>query len=211
MPALLDQLAETMVTDTDVPPESNNSQIPAIFTYLGQFIDHDITANTDRDTEISEIGDTTFSPTPRPEVHAKLGNLRDGSLALDSLYGDDTAATPFVEKLTGLMRLPGDKAKMRLGVPDDLGGTSGRPRSPALPDNETDLPRLGQLLGSGDVTPAELNALPAAVEVGLRRRLRHTDPRAGDHRRRPQRREPARRPGARRVSALPQQDRQLAW
>ena len=84
MPALLDQLAETMVTDTDVPPESNNSQIPAIFTYLGQFIDHDITANTDRDTEISEIGDTTFprrrAPRSTPSL-ATCATARWGSIA----------------------------------------------------------------------------------------------------------------------------------
>jgi Animal haem peroxidase len=160
MPELLDQLAETMMTDAG----DNNSSIPAIFTYIGQFIDHDITANTDRDTEISEIGGDTIEPTPRPEVRKKLGNLRDGSLALDSLYGDDTPTTPFVEKLTGLMRFPGDKAKMRLGIPDDLGGTSGRPPVPALPDNATDLPRLGFLMRRGDITQAELDALPQPLK-----------------------------------------------
>ena len=160
MPDLLDQLAETMMTDAG----DNNSSIPAIFTYIGQFIDHDITANTDRDTDISDIGGTTFDPTPRPKVRKKLGNLRDGSLALDSLYGDDTPTTPFVEKLTGLMRFPGDKAKMRLGIPDDLGGTSGRPPIPALPDNATDLPRLGFLMRRGDITQAELDALPQPLK-----------------------------------------------
>lgn len=164
MPALLDQLAETMVTDDDVPPESGNSSIPAIFTYLGQFIDHDITANTDRNNAVSDIGGDLITPVPRPEVRANLGNLRDGSLALDSLYGDDTPATPFVEKLTGLMRFPGDRAKMRLGVPDSLGGTSGRPPIPALPDNATDLPRLGFLMRRGDVTEAELDALPEPLK-----------------------------------------------
>ena len=33
----------------------DNPEIPAGYTYLGQFIDHDLTANTDRDAEISDI------------------------------------------------------------------------------------------------------------------------------------------------------------
>jgi hypothetical protein len=33
------------------PPAKANSTIPAVYTYWGQFIDHDMTANTDRASE----------------------------------------------------------------------------------------------------------------------------------------------------------------
>ena len=42
--------------DASAPPDpSLDCGIPAGFTYLGQFIDHDITARTDRDTNVSRI------------------------------------------------------------------------------------------------------------------------------------------------------------
>ena len=62
---------------------SRRAAIPAGFTYLGQFIDHDI----------------TFDPTPfgaAPRRPAALVNLRTPRLDLDSLYGGgpDAAALP---------------------------------------------------------------------------------------------------------------------
>jgi hypothetical protein len=46
-------LGGAMAADTEAMP--NDSSIPAVFTYLGQFIDHDITAQTDREIGISRI------------------------------------------------------------------------------------------------------------------------------------------------------------
>ena len=40
---------------TDDLSLANDSPTPAIFTYLGQFIDHDITAQTDREIGVSRI------------------------------------------------------------------------------------------------------------------------------------------------------------
>jgi len=71
-----------------------NSNIPSVFTYLGQFIDHDITARTDRDTEVSMIGNENdnvkegLEPVPPQEVVTKLKNGRRPQLDLDSVYGD---------------------------------------------------------------------------------------------------------------------------
>jgi hypothetical protein len=83
---------------------ANDSQIPAIYTYLGQFIDHDITARTDRETEASSIGGPAghahpFSPLPPDQVVTSLKNGRRPQLDLDSLYGDgpgllESPATP---------------------------------------------------------------------------------------------------------------------
>lgn len=153
MPALLDALADSMVEEGG-DPAGKNSSIPPVFTYLGQFIDHDLTANTDREVGTSTI-DGAITPLPREEVERDLANLRDGSLALDSLYGDAAGQHPFAMKLSGLMRFPGNQAKMRLATPAPIGA---RPPLPAT-DNATDLLRLGFLLRNGLVTEDELKAL----------------------------------------------------
>jgi hypothetical protein len=157
MPKLLDDLADSMV-ELAADTTTSNSRIPPIFTYLGQFIDHDITANTDREAGVSTI-DQGVMPLPRAEVTAKLGNLRDGSLALDSLYGDTAGQGPFAQKLAGLMRHPTFTAKMRLGTPST---DTGRMPLPLQPDNATDLLRLDFLMQRGDITLAELEALQPA-------------------------------------------------
>jgi len=68
-----------------------NSDIPAGYTYLGQFIDHDITARTDREVSVSHIvldGDDPITPLDPAEVVSSLTNGRRPQLDLDSLYGD---------------------------------------------------------------------------------------------------------------------------
>ncbi len=72
-----------------------NSRIPAIFTYLGQFIDHDITARTDRDDneirnriEESANGKIEVNPIDPADVVRVLKNGRRPQLDLDSVYGD---------------------------------------------------------------------------------------------------------------------------
>jgi Animal haem peroxidase len=64
-------------------PQAANLRIPAGFTYLGQFIDHDI----------------TFDPTSKLDRAADpeaLVNFRTPRLDLDSLYGAGPAAQPFL-------------------------------------------------------------------------------------------------------------------
>jgi hypothetical protein len=70
----------------DLQPDGN-STIPPVYTYWGQFIDHDLTANTDRDADIS-ITDGDPDPIRPNEVLQRLRNLRQPALNLDSLYGD---------------------------------------------------------------------------------------------------------------------------
>ncbi|MBF9034640.1 peroxidase [Rhodobacterales bacterium HKCCE2091] len=156
MLAALDELAESMVEGGPVPPFAS---LPPILTYFGQFIDHDITANTDREViGISEI-DGDFGPMDRDDVIAQVDNLRDGSLGLDSLYGDSVGQGPFAQKLAGLMRHPTLTKKMRLGVSSAT--AEGPPAKPG--DPATDLLRLGFLLDRGALTVAELQALDPAL------------------------------------------------
>ncbi|MDX1983737.1 MAG: heme peroxidase family protein [Bryobacteraceae bacterium] len=64
-------------------PAFDNPTIPAGFTYLGQFIDHDI----------------TFDTTPLPEIVTDpqaIHNFRTPKLDLDSLYGGGPGAQPYL-------------------------------------------------------------------------------------------------------------------
>jgi hypothetical protein len=142
MPACLDALADSMV-EANATAAAQNSQIPPIFTYFGQFIDHDLTANTDRDSAISFI-DGAITPAARNDVEANLVNLRTGSLGLDSLYGDDPGQGAFATKLANLMRFPTNTAKMRLALAAPVGGRVPLPST----DSATDLLRLGFLIRS---------------------------------------------------------------
>lgn len=66
-----------METETGVPQDSRHSNISAGYTYLGQFIDHDITL--DRDTGLD--------PTDVVEPES-VTNFRTPALDLDSVYLD---------------------------------------------------------------------------------------------------------------------------
>src|SRR5437016_2692012 len=61
----LNALGSAMV-DTD--PGTVNSTLPPIYTYWGQFIDHDITANTDRNSVTSDITRPDVQPVPPEQV-----------------------------------------------------------------------------------------------------------------------------------------------
>ena len=61
----------------DIDPgsaEGNNTDVPAGFTYLGQFVDHDITL------DLTALGDKESDP-------AAVENFRTPALDLDSIYG----------------------------------------------------------------------------------------------------------------------------
>ena len=155
----LDGLAEAMI-EADGESATQNSKNPPILTYFGQFVDHDITAGTDREVSVSRIADNDIRPLERSTVVASIANLRDGSMRLDSLYGDPDAATAFERKLQGLMRFPGDRSKMWIAQAADPG--IALPTEVPFPtDGAADLLRLGRLMtgNSPAIMPAELDAL----------------------------------------------------
>jgi hypothetical protein len=137
----LNQLGAAMVEGFEEPPEqpagppppSLNSPIPPIYTYWGQFVDHDLTLATDNDSVIPIIG-PDLPPVPPDEVVEKLSNMRMPALNLDSVYGDG----PFAPSQTReTIAVPYDGIKLRLGVLTAVG----LGQIPPVNDVERDLPR----------------------------------------------------------------------
>ena len=118
-------------------PSLNLSSIPAGFTYLGQFIDHDITFDkTGGFLEIDDPGEIEQARTP--------------TLDLDSLYGRGPRQQESPELYDA--GVPHARATLRIGrtsaVPSS-GGTA--PGTPAVPPSlPNDLPRTGQSAIIGD-------------------------------------------------------------
>ena len=88
------KLAQAMTTDSDGP--ARDSDIPSGYTYLGQFLDHDLTFDKSR------LEDDATVPV------ADLVQGRSPSLDLDSLYGLGPALTPEF--------FQADKAKLKTGA-----------------------------------------------------------------------------------------------
>lgn len=65
------------------PTDDRNARIPAAYTYLGQFIDHDITLEAISDTFLALDDPMVLSA---EQVLQRIENQRTASLDLDSLY-----------------------------------------------------------------------------------------------------------------------------
>lgn len=141
---------------------SQNSGLPPILTYFGQFIDHDITAMMALDEPLIDIHDVEIPPSQRADISASLVNARTVWLDLDSLYGGDFG----VAHLDHLLRSPSDRAKMWVApfeeTPDQKGVTFPK-------DRDGDVLRLKRLTtkqNSEDrpvLTKEEIMALPTAL------------------------------------------------
>lgn len=120
-PAALAELAQTMVEDTAAGfAAEDNPDIPAAYTYLGQFVDHDI----------------TFDTTPVPEQivdPTMVRNFRTPALDLDSIYGLGPGAQPYLYQAS-------NQAKLALGKNADSVDQNRNPIQ--LPgEGQFDLPR----------------------------------------------------------------------
>ena len=88
----------TAVPETEMAPEEDRV-IPAAYTYLGQFIDHDITF--DPTSSLREFLDLR-------QIHA-LKDYRTPRFDLDSLYGRGPADQPYLyQQPDGVRMLPGE-------------------------------------------------------------------------------------------------------
>lgn len=151
----LDRLGDAMI-DT-AGPDEDNSGVPAFFTYLGQFVDHDITAGTDRETGFSQIDVSAadLAQHAKRKVAAGLVNLRTGAPDLDSLYGGAAHMSTFGRVLQDAMRFPADRAKMFLGTSSIPDPSRADCRPPLPRDPATDLLRVGRLVDPADpILPA---------------------------------------------------------
>lgn len=83
-------LGTAMASDDLAPPaDPNESGIPAIYTYFGQFIDHDTTARTDREGNVTSIGRAEpINPIDPDFIVANLRNGRRPGFDLDSVFGE---------------------------------------------------------------------------------------------------------------------------
>jgi hypothetical protein len=114
-------LAEAMLDANAFSPEGNNPHVPAGFTYLGQFVDHDITLDL---TSLSE----------KEKDPLAIENFRTPSLDLDCLYGLGPDGSPHL-----YARNPqngnkhGPKFLLGRNITVDFGGVTG--------DFRNDLPR----------------------------------------------------------------------
>ena len=120
------RLGQTM-RDTDAS-ESGDSNIPAIYTYFGQFVDHDITFETES-ADLSDLLSPDLSPLGRREIRRKLENGRTATLDLDSVYG---------------FPAPRDGKSMEIGRVTVLNGTNKPQLRPEDKEDENDLPREGR-------------------------------------------------------------------
>jgi Animal haem peroxidase len=99
-----------------------DANIPAAYTYFGQFVDHDITLETSS-APGSQLVAPDLSPLPLARIRQETQNLRTGALDLDSVYG---------------LPAPSRGAKMRLGRVSQSGAR------PPNKDDFNDLPREGR-------------------------------------------------------------------
>jgi hypothetical protein len=103
--ANLKKLADFMISEFDAPkdaPDDEESGIPALYTYLGQFIDHDITFDPD----------ASFQKQKDPS--AKI-DFRSPAFDLDNVYGRGPGDQPYLYDQDGKSFLLGDPITQ--GVP----------------------------------------------------------------------------------------------
>ena len=120
--AALQELADAM-KDASPADVSGDSQIPAGFTYLGQFVDHDITL------DLTSIGEKQADP-------QATENFRTPALDLDSIYGlgpDGSRQLYARSSAADSGKTPGPKFLIGKTVNVGLGGVTG--------DHRNDLPR----------------------------------------------------------------------
>ena len=85
--AELDTLGNLMIdaaANTEDP--TPDSTMPPVLTYWGQFLDHELTARTDRESEITSVKDP-HPPAVSSTVESTFRNARSPRFDLDSVYG----------------------------------------------------------------------------------------------------------------------------
>jgi hypothetical protein len=127
------RLGQTML-DTGNDPDVGNSEIPAVYTYFGQFVDHDITLEA-VSAELPKLISPDLAPLALAEIRDRIRNGRTATLDLDSVYGLPAPRDPNnpekmqVGKVSAISN--GNKPTLR---PDGKGDDNDLPREPRSPD-----------------------------------------------------------------------------
>ena len=121
----LKELGRTMV---DPGAATGDGTVPAIYTYFGQFVDHDITFETSSFTTDKLLA-PALAPLPVARIRDELKNLRTASLELDSLYGPPAP------------RDPANHDKLLVGKVTRLNETQPPLQRPPGKGDDNDLPR----------------------------------------------------------------------
>jgi Animal haem peroxidase len=117
-------LGQTMIDGNPGSPDGD-SNIPAAYTYFGQFVDHDITLET-VSAPLPDLIDPNLMPLPFKEIRKRIRNARTATLDLDSVYA---------------LPAPREGDKLRIGTVTRIGGTSIPQLRPPNKDDFNDLPR----------------------------------------------------------------------
>ncbi|WP_246498476.1 peroxidase family protein [Microvirga soli] len=145
----LDELGNLMidaVEPEDATDETSaaDSTMPPVLTYWGQFLDHELTARTDRESIITSVVNA-HPPVSSSTVESQFRNARTPRFDLDSVYGGSPigpGVTADVVTVISGMRHPTHVNKMRVGTAVDPG-----PLPDSL-DEHRDLPRYVQIQAS---------------------------------------------------------------
>ena len=143
--AELDTLGNLMIdaaADTEDP--APDSTMSPVLTYWGQFLDHELTARTDRESEITSVKDP-HPPAVSSTVESTFRNARSPRFDLDSVYGGSPVGpgiTADVVTVISGLRHPTLVNKMRVGTAVEPG-----PLPDGL-DQHRDLPRYVQVQAS---------------------------------------------------------------
>jgi nucleoid-associated protein YgaU len=121
----LKELGRTMV---DPGAATGDGTVPAIYTYFGQFVDHDITFETSS-FQTADLLAPGLAPLPVARIRDELKNVRTASLELDSLYGPPAP------------RDPANHSKLLVGKVTRLNGTQVPLKRPPGKGDDNDLPR----------------------------------------------------------------------
>jgi hypothetical protein len=162
----LDTLGDLMIDAVEDPPvpedPGTDSTMPPVLTYWGQFLDHELTARTDRESEITSIKNP-HPPAVSSTVESKFRNARSPRFDLDSVYGGSPVGagiTPDMVTVISGMRHPSLVNKMRVGTAAEKTAQQG-PLPDGL-DEHRDLPRYVQVQAS--VRDAALRVAKASMK-----------------------------------------------
>ena len=132
--ANLTRLGKTMIDNSGNDP-AGDSDISALMTYFGQFIDHDITLEL-ASADLPTLTNPALAPLPLDQIRDTLKNARSATLDLDSVY-DLPAPRDGDKMVVGRVSLTGDPTFPQQRPPgkDDFNDL---PRGPRTGDPATD-------------------------------------------------------------------------